>query len=341
MPGSQTVEPNTIVVALGGNAILQPGQKGTVEEQSANVDKTCRQIAEMVKAGYRVVITHGNGPQVGNILIQNAAGQAQVPSLPMDICGAESQGQIGYMMQQSLQNQLKDLRMATPVVSLVTQTVVDASDPAFAKPTKPVGPFYTEAEARAAMAEKGEVWTEDAGRGWRKVVPSPNPLRIVEQPAIRALVEAGMIVISTGGGGIPVIDDGGHYRGVEAVIDKDLGGARLALDVKADVFMILTDVSKVALNYRTPQQVNVDRMTLSELGRYQTEGHFKAGSMGPKVEAARRFVAGGGHVAIIASLAEALEALTGRAGTRIVGDEGAPRAGGDGTATTETAAVGR
>jgi carbamate kinase len=218
--------------------------------------------------------------------------------------------------------------MATPVVSLVTQTVVDASDPAFVKPSKPVGPFYKEVEARTSMAEKGEVWIEDAGRGWRKVVPSPNPLRIVEQPAIRALVEAGMMVISTGGGGIPVIEDKGRYRGVEAVIDKDLGGARLALDVKADFFMILTDVPKVALNYRTPRQISLDRMTLSDLAQYQAEGHFKAGSMGPKVEAARRFVAGGGRAAIIASLAEALQALDGRAGTWIVPDAAAEAAQG-------------
>jgi len=310
----------TIVVALGGNAILQPGQKGTAQEQLRNVDETCRQIADMIQAGYRVVVTHGNGPQVGNILIQNAAGASQVPALPMDMCGAESQGLIGYMIQQCLQNQLRGRGLTAPVVSLVTQTVVAASDPAFARPSKPVGPFYTEAEARKAMAEKGETWMEDAGRGWRKVVPSPDPLRIVEEPAIRTLVEAGAVVISTGGGGIPVVERDGRYHGVEAVIDKDLGGARLALAIGADYFMILTDVAHVSLHYGTPDQVNLDVMTLADVARYQREGHFKAGSMGPKVEAARRFVDGGGKAAVIASLSQALEALEGRAGTRVVRD---------------------
>ncbi len=329
MPGSNLeTKRQTIVVALGGNAILQPGQKGTAEEQIANVDGTCRQIARMIEAGYRVVVTHGNGPQVGNILIQNAAGQAQVPALPMDICGAESQGLIGYLMQQSLQNQLRTLGLKVEVVSLVTQMVVSSDDVAWTKPSKPVGPFYDEATAKKAMAEKGETWIEDAGRGWRKVVPSPNPLRIVEQESIRALVEAGAVVISTGGGGIPVVEEGGRYRGVEAVIDKDLGGARLALDLHADIFMVLTDVPKAALYYRTPQQKDLDFVTLDEVVRYQAEGHFKAGSMGPKVEAARRFVAGGGQAAIIASLSQALEALEGRAGTRVVRDTASLRESG-------------
>lgn len=309
----------TIVVALGGNAILQPGQAGTAEEQLANVERTCRQIAKMIEAGYRVVVTHGNGPQVGNILIQNAEAAKVVPALPMDMCGAESQGLIGYMIQNRLQGSLADLGLNVPVATIVTQTVVSPNDPSFKKPTKPVGPFYTEAKARRAIAEKGETWIEDAGRGWRRVVPSPDPVRIVEEPAIRAMIEAGAVVICVGGGGIPVVEEGNHYRGVEAVIDKDLGGARLALNVGADTFMILTDVRKVAINYRSPQQVDLDRMTLEELQRYQAEGHFKAGSMGPKVEACRRFVAGGGRRAVIASLEEAVEALNGEAGTQIVG----------------------
>ncbi|HEY3316769.1 MAG TPA: carbamate kinase [Bacillota bacterium] len=317
----------TIVVALGGNAILQPGQAGSAEEQLANVDRTCRQIARMIQAGYRVVVTHGNGPQVGNILIQNAEAAKMVPALPMDMCGAESQGLIGYMMQNRLQAAMADLGLTTPVATIVTQTVVAPSDPAFQKPTKPVGPFYTEAKARKAMAEKGETWIEDAGRGWRRVVPSPDPVRIVEEPAIKTMSEAGMVVICVGGGGIPVIEEGSHYRGVEAVIDKDLGGARLGLNVRADIFMILTDVRKVAINYKTPQQANLDRLTVKELRRYQAEGHFKAGSMGPKVEACRRFVAGGGRRAVIASLDEALEALNGGAGTQIVESTEASLAG--------------
>jgi carbamate kinase len=310
----------TVVVALGGNAILQPGQKGLYEEQLENVEKTCRQIVAMLKDGYKVVITHGNGPQVGNILIQNEAGSSQVPAMPLDVCGAESQGLIGYMMQQSLVNILRTEGIAVPVATIITQMVVDRADPAFQKPTKPVGPFYDEKRAREAMARKNETWIEDSGRGWRKVVPSPDPIRIVERDAILALVAAGAIVIANGGGGIPVVEEDGRLVGVEAVIDKDLGGQRLAADIGADIFLILTDVAKAALNYRRPDQVNLDRVTLSEVERYQAEGHFKAGSMGPKVEACRRFVKNCGGRAIIASLESALDALNGKAGTWVVPD---------------------
>lgn len=308
----------TIVVALGGNAILQPGQKGTDKEQIANVHKTCMQIALMIKEGYEVVITHGNGPQVGNILIQNGAGADKVPSMPLDICGAESQGLIGYMMQQQLTNILGEMGVNVPVVTVVTQMVVDRNDPAFQKPTKPVGPFYNKEYAEAAMKEKGEHWIEDAGRGWRKVVPSPNPIKLVEIEAIQKLIESGYIVIANGGGGIPVIEEDQKLVGVEAVIDKDFGGERLAFNVKADTFMILTDVPKVYINYNKPDQKALDELTLEEVEKYQKEGQFKAGSMGPKVEACRRFIQNGGGTAIITSLDTALEALNGRAGTRIV-----------------------
>lgn len=310
-------KPKTIVVALGGNAILQPGQKGTAQEQYKNIDDAMAQIAHLIAAGNRVVITHGNGPQVGNLLIQHEAGSAQVPALPLDVCGSQSQGQIGFMMQQSLGKHLREMKAARPVVTVVTQMVVDRSDPAFAKPTKPVGPFYSEEKARQRMAEKNETWMEDAGRGWRKVVPSPDPISMVEKDAIAMLVENGAVVIANGGGGIPVVEDGSYYVGVEAVIDKDLGGQRLAMDVRADVFMILTDVDKVCLNYKTPDQVSLDRITLADVEKYQKEGHFKAGSMGPKVEACRRFVAAGGQAAIITSLNRALDALNGEAGTCI------------------------
>lgn len=308
----------TIVIALGGNAILQPGQKGYAEEQIENVYKTCKQIASMIKKGYEVVITHGNGPQVGNILIQNIAGAEKVPAMPLDICGAESQGQIGYMMQQQLTNILLGMGIKTPVVTLVTQMVVDREDPAFKNPTKPVGPFYTREYAENAMKQKGESWIEDAGRGWRKVVPSPKPIRIVEIDAILSLIDKDCIVIANGGGGIPVVEEEGIYKGVEAVIDKDFGGERLAFDVEADTFMILTDVPRVYINYNKPDQKQLDEVTLKEIQEYQREGHFKAGSMGPKVEACRRFVANGGKQAIITSLDTALEALEGKAGTRIV-----------------------
>ena len=307
----------TIVVALGGNAILQPGQKGTDKEQIKNVYKTCVQIAAMIKEGYKVVITHGNGPQVGNILIQNGAGADKVPAMPLDICGAMSQGQVGYMMQQQLKNILQDMGIKIPVLTVVTQMIVDKNDPAFQKPTKPVGPFYSGEYAENAMKEKGEHWIEDAGRGWRKVVPSPNPIRIVEIDAILDLINRGCIVIANGGGGIPVVEENDKYIGIEAVIDKDFGGERLAFNIKADTFMILTDVPKVYLNYNRPNQSELGGVTVEEIETYQKEGHFKAGSMGPKVEACRRFVVNGGKTAIITSLDTALEALRGNAGTRI------------------------
>lgn len=308
----------TIVIALGGNAILQPGQRGTDAVQIENVNTTCSQIAEMIKEGYRVVITHGNGPQVGNILIQNGAGADRVPAMPLDICGAESQGLIGYMIQQQLTNILEKIGIRIPVVTVVTQMVVDRDDPAFTKPAKPVGPFYSKDYAESAMKEKGENWIEDAGRGWRKVVPSPNPIRMIEIDSILKLISSGCIVIANGGGGIPVVEENSRYVGVEAVIDKDLGGERLAINVGADIFMILTDVPKVYLNYKKPGQIELDEISLKELENYQSEGHFRAGSMGPKVEACRRFVKNGGTSAIITSLDTAILSLDGKAGTRII-----------------------
>ena len=308
----------TIVIALGGNAILQPGQNGTVDEQMENVDSTAEQVAELIAQGHRVVITHGNGPQVGALLIQQEAGRDRVPPMPLDVCGAESQGQIGYMLQQSIGKMLARRSIQRPVATVITQMVVDPNDPAFANPTKPVGPFYSAAYAEQRMKETGEKWIEDAGRGWRRVVPSPDPIRIVEQDAILSLVRTGAIVIANGGGGIPVIEKGGFYKGVEAVIDKDLGGECLARDVGADVLLILTDVAHVALHYKTPHQVDLHTVQLDDLIRYQQEGHFNAGSMGPKVEACRRFVERGGEAAIIAQLDRAVEAIHGNAGTRIV-----------------------
>jgi len=308
----------TIVIALGGNAILQPGQNGTVDEQMENVDSTAEQVAELIAQGHRVVITHGNGPQVGALLIQQEAGRDRVPPMPLDVCGAESQGQIGYMLQQSIGKMLARRSIQRPVATVITQMVVDPNDPAFANPTKPVGPFYSAYYAEQRMKETGEKWIEDAGRGWRRVVPSPDPIRIVEQDAILSLVRTGAIVIANGGGGIPVIEKGGLYKGVEAVIDKDLGGECLARDVGADVLLILTDVAHVALHYKTPHQVDLHTVQLDDLIRYQQEGHFNAGSMGPKVEACRRFVERGGEAAIIAQLDKAVEAIHGNAGTRIV-----------------------
>ncbi len=309
-----------MVVALGGNAILQPGQKGTFEEQYENVGRAVAGLARMVLSGrWRLVITHGNGPQVGNILLQHDAAKAIVPPMPMDVCGAESQGFIGYMIQQALHNTLaREGRGDIPVATVVTQVLVDRDDPAFKNPTKPVGPFYGKEEALRMQEERGWHVVEDAGRGWRRVVPSPDPKAIVEKEVIRTLVEAGAIVIASGGGGIPVVKEDGAYRGVEAVIDKDLAGERLAQDVGAHVLLILTDVDRVRVHYRKPGEKALDRMTVEEAKGYLAEGHFAKGSMEPKVRAAVRFVEGGGERAVIAALAQAADALEGRAGTQVV-----------------------
>jgi len=316
------LEKELVVVALGGNAILRPGQRGTFTEQMANVRVTCEQLAEMVISGrYKLIITHGNGPQVGNILLQNELAKEVAAPMPLDVCGAESQGLIGYMIQQTLHNVLAERgRAEIPIATIVTQVIVDKDDPAFRDPSKPVGPFYTEEEAKRLAAERGYHVREDAGRGWRRVVPSPEPKAIVEREAIRTLLENYTIVIASGGGGIPVVREDGQLVGVEAVIDKDLAGERLATDVGAETFLILTDVEQVRLYYKTPKEQPLSRMTLEEAKRYHGEGHFAPGSMEPKVRAAIRFIESGGRRAIITSLEKALEALKGRAGTIITKD---------------------
>lgn len=317
----------TVVIALGGNAVLQPGQRGTFEEQLANVATTARAIRLVLEDGYSVVVTHGNGPQVGNIMLQNEEARGVVPPFPLDACGAESQGLLGYMLVRSLISELRTHGLERAVVALMTMTVVSPEDPAFQNPTKPIGPFYSQARAIELIVQRGYEMREDSGRGWRRVVPSPDPLEIVEAATIRRLVEEGVVVVASGGGGIPVVrtSDGG-IAGVEAVIDKDLAAHRLAEVVDADVLLILTDVEAAALNYGTPaQKALVGRVPYGEMLRYQREGHFRAGSMGPKVEAALRFVGScrgrKARRAVIASLYRAREALRGEAGTCIVGDE--------------------
>ncbi len=313
------VEKKVVVVALGGNAILQPGQRGTFEEQMKNVHVTCEQLAHMVESGkYKIVVTHGNGPQVGNILLQNEVGRDVAAPMPLYVCGAESQGLIGYMIQQNLTNLFAAKgRPDIPVATIVTQVVVDKDDPAFANPTKPVGPFYSAEEAARLKKEKGYDVKEDAGRGWRRVVPSPDPVEIFEKTAIRQLLDARTIVIASGGGGIPVVRENGGLKGVDAVIDKDLAGERLAVDVKASIFMVLTDVAQVKLDYKKPQERSLARMTVAEAKTYAAEGHFAKGSMEPKVRAAIRFIESGGEKAIITSLDKATDALEGKAGTTI------------------------
>ncbi len=311
------MERKTIVIALGGNAILQAGQRGTAEEQLENIEATCRSIADLVEAGYRVVVTHGNGPQVGNILLQNEEASRVVPALPLDFCGAESQGMIGYMIQRSLANELQSRGIERLTCTVVTQVLVDPDDPAFENPSKPIGPYYNESKVPELEA-KGYVMAEIPGRGWRRVVPSPEPKAIVEREVITKLVEAGVIVIASGGGGIPVAkrDDGSLY-GVEAVIDKDLAGQKLARDVGAHIYLILTDVERACLNYGQEDEKPLGTLTPEEARKYVEEGHFAAGSMGPKVVAAVRFVEEGGERAIITALDRARDALEGETGTEI------------------------
>jgi len=314
-----TGDKKVIVVALGGNAILQPGQRGTFEEQMRNVHTTCEQLAQMVESGeYEIVVTHGNGPQVGNILLQNEVGKDVAAPMPLFACGAGSQGLIGLMKQQNLGNLLVEHGKGDiPIATIVTQVVVDKDDDAFVHPTKPVGPFYDEQEAQKLETEKGYDVREDAGRGWRRVVPSPDPIEIFEKEAIRQLVDARSIVIASGGGGIPVVKKDGKLEGVDAVIDKDLAGERLAVDVGASIFMVLTDVDSVRLNYNTPDEKALSRITVDEAKEYHADGHFAKGSMEPKVRAAIRFVEAGGEKAVITSLDKAFDALEGRAGTTI------------------------
>lgn len=308
------------VIALGGNAILQPGQKGTAEEQIENVRIAMSSITGIIEEGYNVIITHGNGPQVGNILLQNEEASGTVPAMPLDICGSQTQGMIGYMIQRSMINELAKKGIKKDVATIVTQVEVSPDDPAFKNPTKPIGPFYKEEEAEALMAEKGWVLKEDAGRGWRRVVPSPKPVSIIEKNVIRTLVDEGYMVVASGGGGIPVmIDESGNVEGIEAVIDKDYAGECLALDVEADIFVILTDVEKVALNYGQPDQKDLGQVTIDEMREYENQGHFKAGSMGPKVASILRFIDSGGKRGIITSLDKAKAALQGNAGTEVLG----------------------
>ncbi len=310
--------PKSILITLGGNAILPARGTGTFDEQSAITRLTMQPIAQLIHDGVQVVLSHGNGPIVGNILIRNEAARDQIPPMPLDVCGADSQGGIGYMMQQALQNELQRVGVDRPVVTLVTQIVVDERDPAFRRPTKPIGPFYSQERARLLAKEKGWTVVEDAGRGWRRVVPSPRPLEVVEITAIRKLVADGVIAIAAGGGGIPVARQwDSSLHGVEAVIDKDLASSLLARLLGCETLCIITGVDRVAIHYGKPDQRDLDCATAEELSRYAADGHFPAGSMGPKIQAAIEFVRGGGREVVITSPAKIREALQGNGGTRI------------------------
>ena len=305
-----------LVIALGGNALQSKDSGSTAEAQRSVVKKTCEHIAQLSVSGYEVAIVHGNGPQVGRILLASETARDVVPAMPFDVCGAMSQGYIGYHIQQALRYALARRNKNIPVVSLITQMVVEAGDPAFQNPTKPIGPFYSRQEAEALQREKGYTMKEDAGRGWRRVVPSPQPRRIVEIGQVRDLWDK-TIVITCGGGGVPVIETAqGELEGVAAVIDKDFAAELLAEQMNADVLMILTEVEKVALNWGKPDQRDLARMSLAEASRYVEEGHFAPGSMLPKVEAAMKFVRSDpGKRAIITSLDKAVDALAGKTGT--------------------------
>ncbi|MBP1929279.1 carbamate kinase [Methanolinea mesophila] len=311
-----------VLIALGGNAILKHREEGTAAEQFENVRVTCRHLAEMVREGYRVAVTHGNGPQVGDILLAYELAKGTLPPMPLDVCGAQSQGMIGYMLQHSLQNELHSRDLHIPVATILTRTQVDRDDPAFISPSKPIGPFYTAMEAKRLREENGWAIGNDSGRGFRRLVPSPEPVRILEEKAIKEIYDEGIIVIACGGGGIPVMDSGkGEYIGVEAVIDKDHVAALMGNLIGADTLLILTDVPCVYLHYGKPDQVSLGRLTPHEARKYLHEGQFPSGSMGPKIESALRFIAGGGKRVIISSLESASRAMKEDAGTVISGED--------------------
>ena len=310
---------NKIVIALGGNALQEAGKPATAQAQLEVVERTSVYIADILEKGYQIVLAHGNGPQVGRLVIQNEYAEPVTPAMPFDVCGAMSQGMIGYHIQQGLSKVLRSRGNSTPVATVVTQVVVDSHDPKFQNPSKPIGPFYTEEEAAAIAAQKGYVMKEDAGRGWRRVVASPMPVEIVELDAVRCLVDNGFIVVTVGGGGIPVVRNAqGNLKGVAAVIDKDLASERLAEDLDVDALVILTAVEKVSINFKKPDQKDLDTLSVAEAKRYIAEGHFAPGSMLPRIEAAVKFVESKpGRRAIITSLDQAALALEGKAGTTI------------------------
>lgn len=311
-----------LVIAIGGNAILEAKESGSASEQLENIRTASSHIAQLIQKGYNVVITHGNGPQVGNILLRNEIAEGIAPVMPMDVCVAESQGQLGYMIQQSLYNKLDELGISRRVASIVTQVVVDPEDEAFENPTKPIGPFYTEGEAETLAKEKGWMLIEDKARqGYRRVVASPEPKEIVESATIKKLVEGdGDIIIAAGGGGVPVIRTEQGIIGVEAVVDKDMASQVLASRIQAHIFIMLTDVEKVALNFGKPEQKDLDKITVAEAKEYLREGHFPPGSMGPKIVSAIRFLEGGGEEVIISTPENLESALERKKGTRIVLD---------------------
>jgi len=315
----------TALVAIGGNSLIRAGEKGTVAEQLVNARRTAQALVGLIRLGYRLVVTHGNGPQVGAQLLRSERASDVVYSQTLDVCGAASQGEIGYVLEQSLQNELSAAGLAVPVASLVTQTVVSPQDPAMERPSKPIGPFYSRPDAEERRRLLGWHVVEDAARGYRRIVPSPEPLDIVELEVIRALVARGVLVISTGGGGVPVMRIAGRLQGVDAVIDKDRASALLAIALAVDLFAISTDTDYVYLNYKKPDQAPLTRVTVAELEEYHRAGHFPPGNMGPKIESVMQFLRSGGKQAVITSFELLCDAVAGQGGTHIFPDPEAKR----------------
>jgi carbamate kinase len=309
------------LVALGGHAFMARGQKGTIDEHEANAVKICDALMLLVDRGYNLVITHGNGPQVGSLLLQNEALRAEVPAMPLDVLVAQTEGSLGYILQQALLNQLRKRDIGRYVVTVVTQVQVDPEDPAFQKPTKPIGPFLSQEEAERRAQDLGWNIVEDSGRGWRRRVASPRPTKIIQRHTIRDTAKQGHIVIAGGGGGIPIIKDKvtGEYKGIEAVIDKDHTGALLAHEIGAELFIILTEVDEVYLHFGKPEQRALGALTIEMAARLIAEGHFPPGSMGPKMEAVLHFLESGGKRALITSPTHLPQALDGAGGTHFVG----------------------
>lgn len=306
-----------VVVAIGGNAIVRAGERGTIDEQLKNAEGTCQQIVGLVREDYSVVITHGNGPQVGAALMRSELAAHQVYTHSLDVCDAETQGSMGYILQVSMQRSLARIGLDRSVATVITQVLVDRDDPAFEHPTKPIGPFYSREDAMRRKQEYGWEVVEDAARGYRRVVPSPKPLDIVELDVIRACVERGIITIAVGGGGIPVIRTDGGLQGVEAVVDKDRASALLARLLKAEYLIMPTGEEYVYLNYRKPDQRAIERMTSREAVSYIEDGQFPPGNMGPKIESAVEFLEHGGRQVVITTPEKIVDALQGRTGTRI------------------------
>jgi len=306
------------IVSIGGNTLIRKGEKGKIEEQFEHTEMCMTYVARLAVQGFRIAITHGNGPTVGNIVIRNEAARNIIPAMPLYICNADSEGGIGFMIQQTLYNQLKQLNIKREVATIITQVVVDKNDPAFLNTTKPIGPFYTKEEAVKNQKEKGWAIVEDSNRGYRRVVPSPKPIKVVEADVIKKLVLDGIIVVAAGGGGVPVVESlNGRLKGVDAVIDKDWATAVLAKEIKAETFIDLTSIDKVYINFGKPNQAGLDKLTLSEAIKYLDAGEFASGSMGPKIEAAIEFLEAGGKEVIITTPELLESAMEGKAGTKI------------------------